>query len=297
MSHTDPHALLAVRDFPGDSVGRDEELAAVSRCIELRVATWRSLLAYVPAVAPICALAREALPRELCPDAVLQHLSAAARALAECDDDPARAAYVAARRVAAEKLGPADPDLLFCDSILADLTSLELGDRVGLALDIEVPPEAGSRFAHDVATAHMHRQALHAASGALVAGDVRVVAFALAMRSGGPPLAELIEAGNLGLRLAIGRFVPRRGVRFSTCAKWWIRRSLRRALIDFRCGAAGSVPPLLATWQIRHTVREFMALHGRAPIDEELGGLTGLPLARIRQVRRSETVGEQTDRA
>jgi hypothetical protein len=297
MPPVDHSLFFAARDSSRDAVRDDEDLAALTRCIELRVAMWRSILSYVPGVAPICALARRTLPPELCPDAVLLHLSATTRALEACDSDPVRAAYVAARRVAAERLGSADPDLLLCDSILADITSIELGDPVGLALDVELPPQALPCFAHYAKTVRLHRQALHAAREALIAGDVRVVAFALAMRSGGPPFVELVEAGNCGLRQAIGRFVPRRGVRFSTCATWWIRRSLRRSLLQFRYGAGATVPPLLAAWQIQHAVREFMALHGRDPIDDELVGLTGLPLARIREVRRSGAVGDQPDRA
>jgi DNA-directed RNA polymerase sigma subunit (sigma70/sigma32) len=166
--------------------------------------------------------------------------------------------------------------------ILADLTNLELGERFGLLLAVEVAPERSSEFVHYVSIARAHRQALEAARRALMDDDVWLVAFARAVGPGALPPEKIVEAGNLGLRLAIGRYNPHRGVRFSTCATWWIRRTIRRALLRFRHGAR-PVPPVLAAWQILHTRREFTALHGRPPVDDELVGLTGLPLAAIRR--------------
>lgn len=40
----------------------------------------------------------------------------------------------------------------------------------------------------------------------------------------------LIEAGSLGLRRAVHEFDPAQGVRFSTCASWWIKQSIRNAM-------------------------------------------------------------------
>jgi len=48
----------------------------------------------------------------------------------------------------------------------------------------------------------------------------------------GLPLLDLIEEGNLGLLKAVERFDPAAECRFSTYGTWWIRQSIKRALID-----------------------------------------------------------------
>ena len=46
----------------------------------------------------------------------------------------------------------------------------------------------------------------------------------------GLPLADLIEASNLGLLRAVERFDYRNGVPFSGYAAWWMRRDIESAL-------------------------------------------------------------------
>jgi RNA polymerase nonessential primary-like sigma factor len=58
-----------------------------------------------------------------------------------------------------------------------------------------------------------------------------VVMMARRYRDKGLPLLDLIEEGNIGLMIAIEKFDPERGHRFSTYAKWWIRQSIELALM------------------------------------------------------------------
>jgi len=48
----------------------------------------------------------------------------------------------------------------------------------------------------------------------------------------GLPLLDLIEEGSLGLLKAVERFDPAAECRFSTYGTWWIKQSIKRALID-----------------------------------------------------------------
>jgi RNA polymerase primary sigma factor len=66
----------------------------------------------------------------------------------------------------------------------------------------------------------------------LVRSNLRlVVNIAKRFATGRLPLGDLIEEGNLGLIRAIDLFDPSVGVRFSTYAAWWIKQTIKRALL------------------------------------------------------------------
>jgi len=59
-----------------------------------------------------------------------------------------------------------------------------------------------------------------------------VVSIAKNYTDRGMSFLDLIEEGNLGLLKAVGRFSPDQGCKFSTYASWWIKQTIRRALIN-----------------------------------------------------------------
>lgn len=79
----------------------------------------------------------------------------------------------------------------------------------------------------------------------LVASHIRlVVKIAMSYRNYGLPVADLISEGNVGLMRAVGKFDPDRGVRFSTCAQWWIKAAILDHVLQswslVRLGSAAS---------------------------------------------------------
>lgn len=116
----------------------------------------------------------------------------------------------------------------------------------------------------------------------LIRSNLRlVIHLARSYRGRGLDYADLIEEGNIGLLHAAENFDPDVDTRFSTYAKFWIRQSMHRALLN----AVGPVRlpvyvfTLLSKWQQKTT--ELHVQLGREPSHEEVAG--SLKLSRKKQ--------------
>ncbi len=87
----------------------------------------------------------------------------------------------------------------------------------------------------------------------------------------GLDLADLVQAGNLGLMRAVDKFDYRRGRKFSTYATWWIRQFIQRAIQNE--GRTIRLPVHVgdAIGQLTRVARELVKELGREPTAEELG--------------------------
>jgi RNA polymerase primary sigma factor len=121
----------------------------------------------------------------------------------------------------------------------------------------------------------------------LVRSNLRLVVN-IAKKYGGRgiPLGDLIEEGNLGLIKAVDYFDPDRGTRFSTYAAWWIKQSIKRALLE-------NVQPVhVPTYMValinqwRHTAAEVESRLGRKLAVEEMAELMQLPLRKAKVIHR-----------
>src|SRR3954468_6219008 len=89
--------------------------------------------------------------------------------------------------------------------------------------------------ADEVRLARRIEQGDMAAKDEMIVRNLRLVhALASRYRGRGVPVEDLVQEGTLGLMRAVERFDHRRGLKFSTYAVWWIRRSLSDAVGDAR---------------------------------------------------------------
>jgi RNA polymerase sigma factor (sigma-70 family) len=117
----------------------------------------------------------------------------------------------------------------------------------------------------------------------LVRSNLRlVVNIAKRYANRGMSLGDLIEEGNLGLIKAVDYFDPDHGTRFSTYAAWWIKQSIKRALL------ANVQPVHIPTYMValmnqwRHTASELESKLGRTLNVEEMAEIMHLPLRKAK---------------
>src|SRR5262245_54617708 len=124
-----------------------------------------------------------------------------------------------------------------------------------------------------------------AAKDELVTANLRLVhALAQPYRNRGVPFEDLVQEGSLGLIRAAEKFDHRRGLKFSTYAAWWVRRSIMDALSNAQ---AIRIPPsarrrLAAVRRAEHDLRR---LGDAAPSEDAIAARAGLRADRVRALR------------
>lgn len=125
-----------------------------------------------------------------------------------------------------------------------------------------------------------------------------VVNIARSYTGKGLGLQDLIEEGNLGLLRAVEGFDAQMGTRFSTYASYWIKQSIKRALVNTAktIRIPAYMVELLAKW--RRASAKLQDELGRPPTHEEVARNLNLPkkkLAIIKKAIRVYNAAPQTD--
>src|SRR4051794_39010254 len=127
-----------------------------------------------------------------------------------------------------------------------------------------------------------------AARDRMVRANLRlVVNIARSYVGKGLSLQDLIEEGNLGLLRAVEGFDPEMGTRFSTYASYWIKQSIKRALVNTAkpIRIPAYMMELLCKW--RRSAAELQDQLGRPATVEEIARSLELPKKKLAIVKKA----------
>jgi len=114
-----------------------------------------------------------------------------------------------------------------------------------------------------------------------------VVNIARSYTGKGLNLQDLIEEGNIGLLRAVKGFDPSMNTRFSTYASYWIKQSIKRALVNTAktIRIPAYMVELLAKW--RRASSKLQEELGRTPTQEEVAKTMDLPKKKLNIIKKA----------
>jgi len=120
------------------------------------------------------------------------------------------------------------PRTVSTTGLLSPAEEVRLARLMQVGVDAEAAITEGRGTADDRAAAARGRRARHR----FIEANLGLV-HSMARRFGRPrhvPLEDVVQDGMIGLHVAVDRFDPDAGFRFSTYASWWIRQTMQKGL-------------------------------------------------------------------
>lgn len=118
-----------------------------------------------------------------------------------------------------------------------------------------------------------------------IEANLRLVASIAKRYTGfGLQYLDLVQAGNIGLIKAVGKFEHHRGYKFSTYATWWIEQAITHVLSNQSRTIRIPTHKVAEVGRLIHTSRYLVQKLGREPTLKELADELRQPLDKVKKL-------------
>lgn len=130
-----------------------------------------------------------------------------------------------------------------------------------------------------------NRPGRKAAIHKLMTANIRlVITIARAYLRSDLDYCDVVQEGMIGLYKAATKFDPKRGLRFTTLATWWIKQAIRRGINDIADLIRLPVHVHEDLRVIRKAIRQHLMKYNHEPTLQEISQVSKLPVAKIEKL-------------